>query len=359
MAVPDFQSLMLPLLKLTADGEEHSLAEAVERLAQEFQLTDEDRAHLLRSGQTRVYNRVGWTTTYLKKAGLLQAVGKGRFQLTDRGREVLASRPTGIDVAFLESRFSEMQEFRTAKAGAAGIGEEPPAAFDEAEGAWTLRDGVEDRIREKLDHSIPNEDTRRAALALLAFAIENADEERADAWCVKETTHGLALMAGRLLACKITRSRAHISVIGPVADDIRTAVGAEPEDDDEFKKVPGGVLLTFPVEHAAEALHLLQDGVNSFVDLAMARVRRAVSLEDHAPEAVSYIASVVGRELPQPVPVVPSADTEQVDDESEEDDQGVSREPRVRGRAPIFEHGQRSIASLISDIEPARAAMDM
>ncbi len=78
MAVPDFQSFMLPLLKLAADGQEHSLTEAVERLAQEFQLSEEDRGQLLRSGQTRVYNRVAWTTTYLRKAGLLRAVGATR-----------------------------------------------------------------------------------------------------------------------------------------------------------------------------------------------------------------------------------------------------------------------------------------
>jgi hypothetical protein len=357
MAVPDFQSFMLPLLKLTADGEEHSLAEVVERLADEFQLSAEDRAQLLRSGQTRLYNRVAWTTTYLRKAGLLLGIAPGRFQLTERGREVLAGKPTTIDVAFLQSRFAEMQEFRGARAGSVGGDDEPPATFDAAEGAWILRAGVEDRVREKLERSIPHEETRRAAADLLAFAIENADEERADAWCVKETSHGLALMAGRLLACKVSRSRVSLSVIGPIADEVRVAVGAEPEDDDEFKKVPGGVLLTFPVEHAGEALRLLQDGVNSFVDLAMARVRRAVSLEEHTPEAVAYVTSIVGRELPQPVPVVPSADTEQVDDESEEEDAAVSREPRVRGRAPIFEHGQRSIASLMSDIEPARAVL--
>ena len=357
MAVPDFQSFMLPLLKLTADGQEHSLAEVVERLAQEFRLTDEDRAELLKSGQTRLYNRVGWATTYLRKAGLLRGVGKGRFQVTDRGREVLATNPATIDVAFLTSRFTEMQEFRGAKTGVDGADEEPPATFDDAEGAWMLRDGVEERIREKLEHSIPNVEARRSASTLLAFTIENADEERPDAWYLKETSHGLALIAGRLLTCKITRSRAQVSVIGPIADEVRAVVGAEPEDDDEFKKIPGGVLLTFPVEHSGEALRLLQDGINSFIDLAMARVRRAVSLEDHTPEAVSYIASVVGRDLPQPVPVASSAETEQVDDESEEDDAGVSREPRVRGRAPIFEHGQRSIGSLISDIEPERAAI--
>ena len=99
MAVPDFQTSMLPLLKLANDGQQHTHSDAVERLALEFELSDDDRSELLRSGQTRLYNRVGWTATYLKKAGLLQAVGPGRFQLTDRGREVLATRPAGIDVA--------------------------------------------------------------------------------------------------------------------------------------------------------------------------------------------------------------------------------------------------------------------
>jgi restriction endonuclease Mrr len=85
MAVPDFQTLMLPLLKLASGGQQHTLAEAIERLAQEFQLSDDDRAQLLGSGQTRLYNRVGWTTTYLKKAGLLQAVApEPEWPATDR-----------------------------------------------------------------------------------------------------------------------------------------------------------------------------------------------------------------------------------------------------------------------------------
>ena len=58
---------------------------------------------------------MGWTTIYLKKAGLLRAIGPGRYQLTERGREVLASKPATIDVAFLESRFPEMSEFRKAR----------------------------------------------------------------------------------------------------------------------------------------------------------------------------------------------------------------------------------------------------
>lgn len=353
MAVPDFQTLMLPLLRLTGDDQEHTLAEAVEWLAQEFGLSDDDRTQLLQSGQTRLYNRVAWTTTYLRKAGLLLAVAPGRFQLSERGRQVLASKPEAIDVAFLESRFPEMLEFRR-RSGSVGQ-EESPAIFNMAEHKWTLRPGIEEGVREKLERSIPNEETRHAALTLMAFSIENADEERPDAWYLRETSHGLRLMAGRLLACEVTRSKVRVSVIGPIGDDVRAAIRAEAEDDDEFRKIPGGLLLTLPVEHAGETLRLLQDGLNSFVDLAVARVRSAVSLEDHVPEAVAYVSSVVGRDLPQPEPS-PEAETEQVDDASEDED-GASREPRVRGRAPIFEHGQRSIASLMSDIERGAIAL--
>ena len=140
---------MLPLLNLAGDGLQHTSAEAVERLAQEFQLSDDDRKELLPSGkQSRFNNRVGWTTTYLKKSGLLRAVGIGRFQLTDRGRDVLTNPPASIDVSFLESRFPEMSEFR--KAGSRGevAGEEQPATFNTATGAWNHRAGVEERVRE-------------------------------------------------------------------------------------------------------------------------------------------------------------------------------------------------------------------
>jgi hypothetical protein len=349
MAVPDFQTLMLPLLELAGDGQHHNLAEAIERMAQEFQLSDDDRAQLLQSGQTRLYNRVGWATTHLKKAGLLQAVGPGRFQLTDRGRDVLVSRPAAIDMAFLASRFPEFSEFRKGRSKGEVFGEEPPATFNTADGTWNHRAGVEERVRETIELSIPNEAIRREALGFLALAIETADEERGNAWFLRETEHSLRLMTGRLLACEIAPSKVRVSVIGPVGDDVRGALGAEAERDWEFKQVPGGLLLTFPVEHAGEALALLKDGLSNFVEAAMARVRRSVSLEDHVPEAVHYIGSVVGRELPQPV--AEAQDSEQLDDALDEDDEGASREPRVRGRAPIFEHGQRSIASLMDEIE--------
>lgn len=350
MPIPDFQTLMLPVLKLAGDGQEHTSAEAVESLAQQFQLSDEERGQLLQNGQPRFNNRVGWATTYLKKAGLLQSPGRGRFEITEKGRDVLTSDPHAMDIAFLESRFPEVVEFRKGRSKTEGDGEEAPAEVN-TDGTWKRREGVEDRIRQMMELTVPDEAMRVAALSFLAAAIENADEERSDAWYVRETGKGLRLMTGRLLACEVSRSKMRVSIIGPVADEIRASLGSDPEADEEFKLVPGTLLITFPVEHASKAQALLSDAFNSFVDLAMARVRRRVSLEDHAPEAVDYVGSVVGRELPQPDPLAAAEDTAQQDDDLEEDDVAISREPRVRGRAPIFEHGQRSIASLVSDIE--------
>lgn len=351
MAVPDFQSLMLPLLKLTGDGAHHTLAEAVTSLSQILQLSDEDKSELLKSGQSRLRNRVGWATTYLKKAGLLAAVGPGRFQMTDRGREVLDEAPPAIDVAFLESRFPEISKFRRARSADDAVEEAPAAVFDPATGMWEQREGVEDRVHATLERWVPNEAVRAAALTTLAAVVDNADEENPSGWCLRETAHGLRLMTGRLLACEVRRASFRLSVIGPISEEVRQVLGADLEHDEEFKKVPGGILLTFPIEHAAEALALVGDGLNSFIDMAMARVRTPISHDTHTPEAVSYISTVVGRELPQPTPHPDTQASSQSDDPEEDDDITVSREPRVRGRAPIFEHGQRSIASLTSDIE--------
>ena len=221
MAVPDFQTLMLPLLKLASDGQQHTHTEAVERLAQEFQLSDDDRTQLLRSGQTRLYNRVGWTTTHLKKAGLLQAVGPGRFQLTDRGQDVLAHPPASINVAFLERRFPEYVEFRSARSPREVADEEPPAIFNAADGTWNQRARVKERVHETLELSFPNEAMRREVLRFLALAIEIADEERPNAWYVRETARGLRLMTGREYACEIAPSKTRVSVIGPIGEDIR------------------------------------------------------------------------------------------------------------------------------------------
>lgn len=113
MAIPDYQTVMLPLLKFASDGRTHTFREAVEHLAGEFGLSPQERSELLPSGRQALFtNRVGWASFYLKKAGLLEKKPhRGAFSVTARGREVIAHNPDRIDNEFLE-RFPEFVEFR-------------------------------------------------------------------------------------------------------------------------------------------------------------------------------------------------------------------------------------------------------
>ena len=102
MAVPDFQSFMLPLLQFAADDLEHNQREAKDALSHYFSITESDRREMLPSGrQTRFDNRIAWANVYLRKAGFLESTRRGHFRITGRGQEILKMNPDRIDVKFL------------------------------------------------------------------------------------------------------------------------------------------------------------------------------------------------------------------------------------------------------------------
>ncbi len=104
MPTPDYQSLMLPLLRLTSDQHEHTLRGSCDALANELTLSEEDRRERIPSGtQTVLYNRVGWAKTYMTKAGLLETTGRGKFKITQQGLELLATKPEAINVKNLRA----------------------------------------------------------------------------------------------------------------------------------------------------------------------------------------------------------------------------------------------------------------
>ncbi|MCG3147644.1 MAG: Mrr restriction system protein [Verrucomicrobiae bacterium] len=110
--IPDYQTIMLPLLKICGDGKEHALREATEKLAADFGLSATEREQKLPSGQQTVFgNRVGWARTYMKKAGLLETTRRAFFKITARGREVLDAKPSRIDGKYL-NQFAEFKAFK-------------------------------------------------------------------------------------------------------------------------------------------------------------------------------------------------------------------------------------------------------
>jgi len=113
VAIPKFQEITLPMLGLASDGSVWSLADAREKLAKHFQLTEEELEELLPSGrQARFANRVAWAKVYLERGGLLSSPKRAHFQITARGREVLQNPPEEISIKFL-SQYPEFQEFRS------------------------------------------------------------------------------------------------------------------------------------------------------------------------------------------------------------------------------------------------------
>lgn len=115
MPIPDYQSVMLPLLRVAADGKEHHIRDAINTLASQFGLTEEERKDLLPSGVDRVFdNRIGWARTYLKKAGLIDYPKRGYFKATERGLKLVSQNIPKIDVSFLK-QYPEFVEFYTTK----------------------------------------------------------------------------------------------------------------------------------------------------------------------------------------------------------------------------------------------------
>jgi restriction system protein len=111
MAIPDFQSVMLPLVNILGDGQERTMREVTDLLAASFRLTVQEREELLPSGQQRLFNnRVGWAKSHLKAAGLLENPVRGRVRISDLGRQVLAENPVAINVKFLK-RFPSYCDF--------------------------------------------------------------------------------------------------------------------------------------------------------------------------------------------------------------------------------------------------------
>ena len=167
MAVPDYQSLMLSLLKFAEERKaEISTNEAVEALETHLGLTDNDLKEMLPSGiQSTFVNRVGWAATYMKKAGLLEPTRRGYYRITSQGQELLQKKPVIINVKLLQQyqQFREFQQLKGTRRGEkVNISRETLSAStttpsEALEAAYeNLRDELVDELLSKLKQSSPS-----------------------------------------------------------------------------------------------------------------------------------------------------------------------------------------------------------
>lgn len=117
MPVPPFQELFLPTLHFLSDGKDRDKTEVASHLVTVFPITDEEINEILPSGkQTKFMNRIAWTRTYFAKAGLVEPTSRGRFRITQRGMDLLATKLETMDVRTLK-QYPEFTAFHQSSSG--------------------------------------------------------------------------------------------------------------------------------------------------------------------------------------------------------------------------------------------------
>jgi restriction system protein len=103
MPIPDYQTLMLPVLKAAADGKEHKMKDIINQLSDVYKLTDEERKQLLPSEGAFIFdNRVHWARFYLKKAGYVNSLKRGTITISEKGLNLLSNPPENINLNYLK-----------------------------------------------------------------------------------------------------------------------------------------------------------------------------------------------------------------------------------------------------------------
>ena len=156
MSVPDFQSLMLPVLEALIDDEETTFYDVRKRIAESKNLTDDDLREMLPSGRQQLYaNRVGWAVTHLKHAGLIENVRRGVWRLTKKGKRFLADAPSHLSMKYLSDRNKSYAAWRGIYRKSPSSGAAPP--IDSEDSKYTPEELIGNavrRAREELENDV-------------------------------------------------------------------------------------------------------------------------------------------------------------------------------------------------------------
>lgn len=188
MPVPDYQSLMQPVLAVLADGEARPISEIRERVAEHVGLTEEDRREMVPSGQKPLYHdRVSWAVSYMKQAKLLERPKRGVYELTQRGRDVLDANPDRVDNQVLE-QFEEFRAFlergkRSSKRSGSEHEDESTRTPEESlQSAYNrLRAAIEGDLLEQVKNASPEFFERLVVELLVAMGYGGSFKDAAEA----------------------------------------------------------------------------------------------------------------------------------------------------------------------------------
>lgn len=154
MAIPDYQTIMNPLLKFTGDQREHTFREAIAHLTGVFRLTEEEQKRTYSSGRMRVfYNKVGWAQSYLKHAGLIESTKRGSFKITHEGLKLLDENPQRVDNKLL-MRYPEFAEYIRGIRGRKDDGNEEQQVVSEVETPDEVLDNAYQNMRRILTRDV-------------------------------------------------------------------------------------------------------------------------------------------------------------------------------------------------------------
>jgi restriction system protein len=148
MAIPDFQSIMRPMLEHLSDGKIRKNRETNEFLAEHFQLSEEELSEMLPSGYARLFdNRIGWAKTHLKGAGLIESPARAKYRITQRGLDALSQTDQPINLAYLK-QFDEYKDFQSGSKNEKP--KEPETSTDELTPLEHIEFGYQ-KVREELE----------------------------------------------------------------------------------------------------------------------------------------------------------------------------------------------------------------
>lgn len=177
MAVPDFQSLMLPVLRALEDGEDTVVRKVRDRVASAEGLTDEDLAEMLPSGRQRTFqNRVGWALAYLLRATLVERVRRGVYRVSDDGKRVLANPPDRVDIKYLRRFPAFVKGKKKPSKGPDKDGKTPEEALEDAD--RELTDALETDVLDRLRKAEPKFLEQAVVALLIAMGYGGGDAAR-------------------------------------------------------------------------------------------------------------------------------------------------------------------------------------